>query len=71
MAAEEYLTRSQVATIFQVSPHTVTRWGKEGRLPSVRTLGGQRRYPRQEVLRLAAKLLYQDTGALQENDLRR
>ncbi len=40
MATEEYLTRSPVATIFQVSPPTVTRPGKDGRLPSVLTLVG-------------------------------
>jgi excisionase family DNA binding protein len=27
-----------------VSPKTVSRWGKDGKLPFVRTLGGHRRY---------------------------
>lgn len=45
-------TRSQVAELFGVSPHTVTRWAKEGRLPAVTTLGGQRRYSREVILRL-------------------
>ena len=45
----EFLTRSQVAALFGVSPHTVTRWAREGRLPSHLTPGGQRRYPRVEL----------------------
>ena len=27
-----------------VTPNTVSRWAREGRLPSVATLGGHRRY---------------------------
>jgi excisionase family DNA binding protein len=48
-----FLTRVEVARIFAVTPSTVSRWGREGRLPSVRTLGGQRRYVRDAVLSLA------------------
>ena len=48
------LTRSQVAELFGVSPHTVSRWAREGRLPSVATLGGQRRYPQALVAKLLA-----------------
>jgi predicted site-specific integrase-resolvase len=48
------LTRSDVARIFSVTPNTVSRWGREGKLPSVRTLGGQRRYLLDKVARLAA-----------------
>ncbi len=47
------LSRREVATIFGVSPHTVYRWAREGRLPVLMTLGGRRRYPADEVLRLA------------------
>ncbi len=48
------LSRRQVADLFGVSPHTVYRWAKEGRLPVVMTLGGRRRYPAEEVARLAS-----------------
>ena len=48
-----FLTRVEIARIFSVTPSTVSRWGREGRLPSVRTLGGQRRYLREAVLSLA------------------
>jgi len=59
------LSRREVAAIFGVSPHTVYRWAREGRLPVLMTLGGRRRYPAEEVLRLARArgLLDQDTRA--------
>ena len=56
LVERDFLTRAEVAAIFQVSPHTVTRWGKEGKLPSVMTPGGQRRYPRRAVERLVGAL---------------
>jgi excisionase family DNA binding protein len=40
----QYLTRSEVARLFEVSPATVARWTREGKLPFILTLGGQRRY---------------------------
>lgn len=49
------LTRGDVARIFSVTPNTVSRWSREGKLPSVRTLGGQRRYLLDKVVRLAAR----------------
>jgi excisionase family DNA binding protein len=38
--------------MFRVDPKTVTRWARDGRLTSVRTLGGHRRYRESEVLAL-------------------
>lgn len=38
------LTPAEVALIFRVDPKTVTRWAAAGKLPSIRTLGGHRRY---------------------------
>jgi excisionase family DNA binding protein len=43
------LTPAEVATMFRVDPKTVTRWARDGKLTSFRTLGGHRRYPEQEV----------------------
>ena len=43
------LTPAEVAAMFRVDPKTVTRWAKDGKLTSVRTLGGHRRYPEAEV----------------------
>ncbi len=49
----EWLSRRDVARIFQVSPSTVTRWAREGRVPAKRTPGGHYRYPAEAVRRLA------------------
>lgn len=38
------LTPSEVAAMFRVDPKTVTRWATAGKLASIRTLGGHRRY---------------------------
>ena len=38
--------------MFRVDPKTVTRWAKAGKLTSIRTLGGHRRYRETEVSRL-------------------
>ena len=45
-----FLSRSEVARLFHVSPITVGRWAEQGKLPYERTLGGQRRYPREGTL---------------------
>jgi excisionase family DNA binding protein len=49
-AAERLLTPAEVVAAFRVDPKTVTRWAKAGKLSSVRTLGGHRRYREAEVL---------------------
>jgi excisionase family DNA binding protein len=43
------LTPAEVAALFRVDPKTVTRWAKAGKLTSIRTLGGHRRYKESEV----------------------
>jgi excisionase family DNA binding protein len=48
------LTPGQVAVTFNVSPKTVTRWAKSGRLSSTRTMGGHRRFYEAEVTQLLA-----------------
>lgn len=50
--AEVLLTPSEVAALFRVDPKTVTRWAKAGKLTSIRTLGGHRRYRESEVREL-------------------
>ena len=52
--SEALLTPSEVATLFRVDPKTVTRWAKAGKLSSIRTLGGHRRYREAEVRALLA-----------------
>jgi excisionase family DNA binding protein len=43
------LTPAEVAVLFRVDPKTVTRWARAGKLTSLRTLGGHRRYRESEV----------------------
>jgi excisionase family DNA binding protein len=52
--AESLLLPSEVAEMFRVDPKTVTRWAKAGKLTSIRTLGGHRRYRESEVRELLA-----------------
>jgi excisionase family DNA binding protein len=52
--AEPLLTPAEVASLFRVDPKTVTRWAKSGKLTSIRTLGGHRRYRETEVRQLLA-----------------
>jgi len=53
---EPLLTPAEVATMFRVNPKTVTRWAEAGKLTSIRTLGGHRRFREKEVLDLLAGL---------------
>jgi len=46
------LRTREVALLFQVSERAVTDWARRGRIPSVRTPGGHRRYPANEVFAL-------------------
>lgn len=46
---EKLLTPAEVAAMFRVDPKTVTRWAKAGKLSSIRTLGGHRRYREAEI----------------------
>ncbi|GAC1324627.1 MAG: developmental transcriptional regulator BldC [Mycobacteriales bacterium] len=52
--SDPLLTPAEVATMFRVDPKTVTRWAKSGKLSSIRTLGGHRRYREVEVRALLA-----------------
>ena len=45
----DLLTPAEVATLFRVSPKTVTRWARSGKLTALRTLGGHRRFRATEV----------------------
>ncbi len=53
-ASDVLLTPAEVANLFRVDPKTVTRWAKAGKLSSIRTLGGHRRYRESEVRHLLA-----------------
>jgi excisionase family DNA binding protein len=49
---DRLLTSGEVAVLFRVDPKTVSRWAAGGRIGSVRTPGGHRRYRESEVRRL-------------------
>ena len=57
-----YLRAAEVADILHVSPKTVSRWAKEGKLPFLKTLGGHRRYPEAEIRQLAEGLREEATA---------
>jgi excisionase family DNA binding protein len=47
--SEPLLTPGEVAALFRVDPKTVTRWATQGRVSSIRTPGGHRRFRESEV----------------------
>jgi excisionase family DNA binding protein len=53
---EKLLTPGEVALMFRVDPKTVTRWASAGRIGSIRTPGGHRRFRESEVTALLADL---------------
>ena len=46
---EKLLTPAECAAMWHVDPKTITRWAKAGKLTSIRTLGGHRRYRESDV----------------------
>ncbi|WP_304940838.1 BldC family transcriptional regulator [Pseudonocardia sp. DSM 110487] len=53
---ERLLTPGEVAALFRVDPKTVTRWASAGRIGSIRTPGGHRRFRESEVRSMLADL---------------
>ncbi len=49
------LRTGEVARRLRVNPRTMTRWRRQGRLASLRTLGGHHRYPQAAVDRLLSQ----------------
>lgn len=48
-----FLTTGQVARMLGVSSRTIDRWADTGRLPCFVTLGGHRRFEREDIVRVA------------------
>ncbi len=59
----QLLRTTDVAALFQVSERTVSEWARRGRIPSVRTPGGHRRYPAEQIRQLLGQ-----TGALLDGE---
>ena len=51
-----FITTGEVARMLRVSPKTVARWAKEGKLPHLVTLGGHRRFPLEAIQEVARRL---------------
>lgn len=49
---QELLTSAEVASMFGVDRRTVVLWAKRGRLPALRTPGGQHRFRLTEIQQL-------------------
>lgn len=49
------MTLAEVAAAFGVTPATVTRWARKGKLDTLKTLGGHRRYYRDQVEQLRSR----------------
>lgn len=60
---DRLLTPGEVAALFRVDPKTVTRWAAAGRIGSIRTPGGHRRFRESEV-----RALLEGEGMLGEAD---
>jgi len=58
---ERLLTPGEVAGLFRVDPKTVTRWASAGRIGSIRTPGGHRRFRESEVRTMLANLTSEAT----------
>lgn len=54
--ATMWMSRAEVARLLQVAPVTVGRWASEGKLPYAVTLGGRRRFRREDMLAIARRL---------------
>ncbi|MGH3491668.1 MAG: BldC family transcriptional regulator [Sciscionella sp.] len=61
---ERLLTPGEVASLFRVDPKTVTRWATAGRIGSIRTPGGHRRFRESEVKSLLNELTTEATESI-------
>ena len=52
----DYLTPGEVAQLLHVSPKTISRWASQGLLPCLVTLGGHRRFRREDVERIERQM---------------
>ncbi|GAA4712908.1 BldC family transcriptional regulator [Pseudonocardia yuanmonensis] len=64
---ERLLTPGEVAALFRVDPKTVTRWASAGRIGSIRTPGGHRRFRESEVRGMLADLTSEATIGTQRH----
>jgi excisionase family DNA binding protein len=58
-AHRPWLTAREVANRLHVTPKTVARWARQGRLAHRRTLGGHRRYDPERIEQLVRAQTHQ------------
>ncbi len=49
ISQNRFMTARDVARLFEVSPNTIARWARRGKVPSVVTPGGRRKFPREGI----------------------
>ena len=54
--SRDYLRAAEAAALLHVSPKTIGRWAKEGKVAHIVTLGGHRRFSRADVERLVHEM---------------
>ena len=52
----EYLTAGQVARELHVSPKTISRWANQNLIPCLVTLGGHRRFHREDLEQIRRRM---------------
>jgi excisionase family DNA binding protein len=57
-----YLRAAEAAALLHVSPKTISRWAREGKLGHVVTLGGHRRFSRPDIEALAERMVMTEEG---------
>jgi excisionase family DNA binding protein len=57
------LTPGELARMLHVDAKTVARWNREGRIDAVRTPGGHRRFPIEEVLAFLIEMGFSEDAA--------
>jgi len=57
---DRLLLPGEIAKMFRVSPKTVTRWAKAGKLEYIKTLGGHLRFKLSSVEKLIAEQMDRD-----------
>jgi Helix-turn-helix domain len=60
--SQDLLRTADVAALFQVSTRTVSEWARLGRVPCMRTPGGQWRYPGGPIRQLVKLAHHESIG---------
>jgi excisionase family DNA binding protein len=55
-AEREWLRAEEAAALLGVSPKTISRWTRQGKVPCFKTLGGHRRFDRTQIEEIAERM---------------